>query len=234
MNPPHLSFIIPVFNEKKRLKRGLKVALKYLSQQKYSWELILVDDGSTDNSLGNIDLKSQNTFLIRTHKNFGKGHALRLGVEAASGKHIIFSDIDFSVPINYIHQFLTQLKSYPVIIGSRRLGESSVKKHQPKLRESLGHAFTMLSNLILSLNHSDHTCGFKAFKSSVAKKLFKKQKINGWAYDSEILFLAQQMKIKIKEIPVKWQNDPNTKVKIIPDTIKSLFSLFYIRLTCNG
>lgn len=229
---PHLSLIIPVYNEKKRFRKGLKTALDYLSSQQYTWELIIVDDGSTDGS--NLNTLDPNFYILRTHKNFGKGHGLRLGVEAASGQHIIFSDIDFSVPIESIDHLLKSLNKYPVVIGSRRLGKSKVKKHQPILRETFGHAFTALSNLILGLNHSDHTCGFKGFKSAAAKKLFKNQKINGWAYDSEILYIAKQKNIKIKEIPVTWKNDPRTKVKIIPDTIKSLLSLFYIRLKCNG
>ena len=222
-----LSLILPVYNEARRLKTGLKLAFNYLKRQSYSWEIIIVDDGSTDTSTFN----SPSTLkLIRTARNFGKGHAIRVGVDAAVGDYIVFSDIDFSVPITYLPQFLSALEESDMAIGSRRLSESRIIKHQSLLRESLGRGFTKLSNLLLGLNQTDLTCGFKVFRRQSAKALFSRQHLNGWAFDSEILLLAKKLNYRVTEIPVSWHNDPHTKVKLIKDLSASLLSLVYIRL----
>lgn len=220
-----LSLILPVFNESRRLKTGLTQAIDYLNRQNYSWEIIVVDDGSTDDSTQDIS----NLYLIHTTRNFGKGHAVRLGVTAATGDYIVFSDIDFSVSIDHLPQFLAALKSIDIAIASRRLPHSRIAQHQPLLRESLGRGFTALSNFILGLDHSDLTCGFKAFRSQVAKDLFSRQKLNGWAFDSEILFLAQKSGYTVTEIPVSWHNHPLTKVNLVKDIANSFWSLIYIR-----
>lgn len=224
---PHLSLIIPIYNETRRLEKGLHHALAYLQSQSYSWEIILVDDGSTDNS---AKLIPDQVSLIRTARNFGKGHAIRLGVEAAKGDYIFFSDIDFSVSLDHLPKFISQLKTHQVVIGSRRLSSSHITQHQPSIRESLGGGFTTLSNKILGLHHTDLTCGFKGFQAQVAKKLFSLQRLNGWAFDSEILFLAKKLGYTVAEIPVVWKNDPLTKVSLFKDILISLFSLIKIRL----
>jgi len=228
--PPKLSLIIPLYNEQKRVKKGLTQIKKFLQTQNFSWEIIVIDDGSTDSTSWFVKtFLDQNTHLIRTAQNFGKGHAIRLGVEVAEGNYINFSDIDLSVPINFTEEILRELKTADLAVGSRRLSESQVKKHQNKLRESLGHRFTQLSNFILNLDLTDHTCGFKGFKSSVAKRLFSLQKINRWAFDSEILFLAKKLNFKVKEIPVTWRNDSHTKVNLLSDVFSSFISLLSIR-----
>lgn len=226
-----LSLILPIFNESLRFKTGLKIALNYLQKQSYSWEIIIVDDGSNNTNISGLDLiNSTKVKLLRTAHNFGKGHAIRLGIDAAVGEYIVFSDIDFSVPITYLPQFLSALNKFDVAIGSRRLAGSVIAQHQHFLREFLGQGFTKLSNLILGLNHSDLTCGFKAFRASVAKGLFFRQHLNRWAFDPEILFLAKKVGYTITEIPVTWHNDPLTKVNLFKDTLTSLISLFQIRL----
>ena len=160
----------------------------------------------------------------------GKGHAIRIGVEAAEGQLIFFSDIDFSVSLNQLPAFINALRKTDMAIGSRRLHDSNVIKHQNQLRETLGKSFTMLSNIVLGLNHTDLTCGFKGFKKTAAKNIFSQQKLNGWAFDSEILFLAHRQHYTVVEVPVIWKNDPLTKVNILRDAPNSLFSLLRIRL----
>lgn len=229
-----LSLILPVFNESRRLKTGLTQAIDYLNRQNYSWEIIVVDDGSTDSSTSEVVLSEVEgtpgtVKFIRTSRNFGKGHAIRIGVEVATGDYIVFSDIDFSVAIDHLVQFLAALKSIDIAIASRRLPQSRIAQHQPLLRESLGRGFTKLSNLSLGLNCSDLTCGFKAFRAQVAKDLFSRQQLNRWAFDSEILFLAQKLNYCVQEIPVTWRNDPLTKVNLVKDIANSFWSLIYIR-----
>jgi dolichyl-phosphate beta-glucosyltransferase len=225
-----LSLIIPVYNEAQRLPGGLTTAINYLKRQSYSWEIIVVDDGSTDSSTSEVAEWTPRTVkLIKTARNFGKGHAIRLGVAASEGDYIIFSDIDFSVPPEFISPFLAKLKSVDIVIGSRRLAGSIIAQHQHFWRESLGQGFTKLSNLILGLNHSDLTCGFKAFRAQIAKDLFSRQRLNGWAFDSEILFLARKLGYPVAEIPVSWRNHPLTKVNLAKDIANSFWSLIYIR-----
>lgn len=232
---PLITVIIPVYNEARRVTRGLRLALDFLSQQPYEWELIVVDDGSVDTTALLIErfLRAvkhhSRVWLLRTHTNFGKGHALRVGIAAASGRYIFFTDIDLSVPLTFIPQFLTALESHDVVIGSRRLRGSKVTQPQHAIRRSLGHGFTKLSNLVLGLNHTDYTCGFKAFRREVAQKLFNKLRANRWAFDAEILYLAHQHKYSVKEIPVTWKNDPSTKVSLTTDILQSAFDLLRIR-----
>lgn len=231
----NLSFIIPIYNEEIRLNKGLHKAINYLLKQKYSWELILINDGSQDKTKSIITnfISSHprpKITLINSTKNFGKGHAIRLGIKKAKGKFIIFSDIDFSVPIRFINVFLNHIKSNDIVIGSRRLEKSQITKHQKPLRELLGHGFTKLSNTVLGLCHSDHTCGFKAFKNHAAKNLYHLQAINRWAFDSEILLLAKKYGYSVKEIPVTWKNDQLTKVNIFFDIIFSFLSLLQIKI----
>lgn len=230
-----ISLIVPVYNETRRLEKGLNLALNYLQHQPFSWELIIVNDGSSDNTKRLIahllqPLSHLPIYALSLSQNRGKGHAIRIGVAAAEGDYIIFSDIDFSVSIDHVPQFLTALKNQDIAIGSRRLATSHISKHQSAIRESLGRGFTALSNLILGLHHSDLTCGFKAFRQSCAKQLFSVQNINEWAYDSEILFLAKEKKLRITEIPVNWRNDPLTKVNVLTGALSSLIALFRIRL----
>lgn len=228
-----LSLILPVFNESRRLKTGLTQAIDYLNRQNYSWEIIVVDDGSTDSSTSDrwsaSWRNSSEVKLIRTSRNFGKGHAIRIGVKAAAGDYIVFSDIDFSVSIDHLPQFLAALKSIDIAIASRRLPHSRIAQHQPLLRESLGRGFTALSNFILGLDHTDLTCGFKVFRSQVAKDLFSRQKLNRWAFDAEILYLANKFGYCVQELPVTWHNDPLTKVNLAKDIANSFWSLIYIR-----
>jgi len=226
----HCSLIIPVHNEQKRISKGLKTALSFFKKQLYSWEIIVVNDGSTDQTLKHILPFKKQITLLSSRQNYGKGHAIRKGVSKAKGKYIFFSDIDFSVPISFTNTFLKALTKKDIAIGSRRLSKSKITQHQNSLRESLGHGYTQISNLILDLNHSDLTCGFKAFKNPVAKKLFKLQKINRWAFDSEILYLAKKNNYSVVEIPVTWKNDAATKVNLFTDILHSAISLLRIRL----
>lgn len=231
MNPKvKLSLVIPVYNETQRLKAGLHTAINYLQKQTYSWEIIVVDDGSLDKTARIARQFIPPIHLLKTSRNFGKGHAIRLGIEAAIGDYIIFSDIDFSVPISYLPKFLSALNKFDVAIGSRRLPDSHIVEHQSLLRESLGRGFTKLSNLVLGLNCSDLTCGFKAFRAQVAKNLFSRQRLNRWAFDPEILFLAKKLNYRVIELPVSWHNDPHTKVNLLRDTLISFLALFHIRL----
>ncbi len=233
-----LSLVIPVYNEVKRLPKGLEQAIKYLNQQKYTWELIIVDDGSVDDTyeLAGKLIKGNNNHcrLLRHDKNQGKGAAIRTGVLAASGKYVVFSDIDFSTPVTQLPKLLESLKTHQVAIGVRRHKDSQVKVHQKPLREFLGQCFTKLTNLMATPGIIDATCGFKGYQDTAAKKIFRQMRIERWAFDAEILFLAIKYKYKIAQIPVVWSNNSATKVNMLHDGIRSFIDLLKIRMDDYG
>lgn len=227
---PFISIILPLYNEERRLANLSKI-YKYFNNTRLTYEVILINDGSNDKTEKKLDKLSKNfTFnLISYPENRGKGYAIGMGMMQAQGKYRLFTDIDLSTPIEEFNKFLPNLKDYDIIIGSRKRRESKLIVHQPKFRETLGKGFTKLSQLYLGLYLTDFTCGFKCFSKEAAEKIFSRHKINRWGFDAEILFIGKKMRLPIKEIPVIWANDPETKVKLPWDIITSLFDLLKIR-----
>lgn len=217
-----LSVVIPVFNESKRLPHALAMAKKYSN-----WEFIFVNDGSTDSTPDLI--KKSGYQLISYGENQGKGYALKQGVLATTQPYTLITDVDFSTPLTEFPKLFKTIKEADIAIGSRKMIGAKIIEHQSWWREFLGRQFTNLSRLWLKVNVSDFTCGFKLFKTPVAKKLFALSKIKRWGYDAEILFLAKKLNYKIAEVPVVWQNDKHTKVSLLPDVIRSLLDLVLIR-----
>lgn len=227
---PFLSVIIPVFNETKRIV-NLTFINDYFSRQKFTFELIVVNDGSQDNTLKKLKQlkKNLNCTIISYSQNQGKGYALRTGMLKATGKYRLFMDIDLSTPLEEFRKFRPWLEKYPVIIGTRKTKDSMLLVRQPPLRELLGKGFTVLSKYILGVKISDFTCGFKCFSTTAAQNIFSKLSINRWGFDSESLFLAKKLHYPIKEVIVVWKNDPQTKVKFPQDILTSLFDLMKIK-----
>lgn len=227
---PYLSVIIPLYNEQGRIANLSKV-YKYLDKCSFSYEVLLINDGSTDNTIKELKKigKKFKFDILSYNQNKGKGFAVHQGMLKAKGKFRLFTDIDLSTPIKEIDRFLPNLEKFDILIGSRRLDDSNVIIRQSFLRETLGHGFTLLSQKILQLPLSDCTCGFKCFSKKASEEIFKRQKINRWSFDSEILFIAKKLGYKIKEIPIKWSNNPNSKVKFPQDIIYSLWDLLKIR-----
>ena len=228
--PIFWSIIVPAYNESKRVYKLDKI-LRYLGQLKESWELIVVNDGSQDDTLKKLEAfkRKSNFKLISYATNRGKGYAVKTGMLAASGKFRLFCDIDLSTPIEEIRKFKPFLGKADVIIGTRKLKGARVVLHQSFLREYLGRGFTLLSQLILNTRVSDFTCGFKCFSGPASERIFAKTKIFRWGFDSEALFLAKKYKLRIKEVPVVWKNDRQTKVRFPRDLINSFGELILIR-----
>lgn len=229
----YLSVVIPCYNEEKRFSRGIGHFLGYLNKAPYSWEIILVNDGSTDNTLEMMEIakrKYKSFKVVSYMRNKGKGYALKKGIQKAEGKIILFSDIDFSVPIETIKDFFPYFKKgYEIIIGSRRVEGAHFVRRQNPFREFLGRGFTLLVKLLIDPKIKDATCGFKAFKKDVAKKVFNKLTIYNWSFDAEILFISRKFGYKVAQVPVKWKNDPGTKVSLKRDVISSLFGILKIQ-----
>jgi dolichyl-phosphate beta-glucosyltransferase len=226
---PFLSVIIPVFNEEKRIHK-LKDIISYLKKQKYSSEIVVINDGSTDKTGAILKKYKRKINLISYFPNRGKGAAIKTGMLESLGKYRLFLDVDLSTPISEFEKFFPHLNKYDIIIGSRKIKDSNLITRQSLLREYLGKIFTSLSIFILNLNTSDLTCGFKSFSGKTAEEIFQNQTIPGWGFDPEILYIAQTKKKTILEIPVTWKNDPRTKVKFPRDIIFSLWELIKIRI----
>lgn len=228
---PYISIIIPIYNEEKRIKR-LEEIYSYLKKQRYSWEIIVVNDGSTDKTKTILNsLKKKLRFnLLSYTPNAGKGFAVKTGMLKAKGKYRLFLDVDLSTPISELSKFLPFLNKYDIIIGSRKLKTSTLITRQPFIREYLGKVFTALSQRILDMHVSDFTCGFKIFSKKAAEDIFVRQKINRWGFDSEILYIGKIKKYSIKEVPVYWENDPRTRVKFPDAIINSLLELATIKI----
>lgn len=228
-----ITIVIPVYNEEKRVKENLKIILSFIEKEKREFEVIIIDDGSTD-STPKLLAESKKDFPIKivTHEiNLGKGAAIKTGVNEAAGDLIIFTDIDLSVPIDFIKMYLKVLDDKTdIVIGSRNQPGAKVLIKQSFLREMLGESFIHLSNFILGVGVSDFTCGFKLFRKKAALTIFNKLLINRWAFDAEALFLAKKYHFKIREVPVIWEHREGSKVKFPKDLIETLFSLFQIRL----
>jgi dolichyl-phosphate beta-glucosyltransferase len=227
-----LSLIIPAFNEGKLIGATLTAFIKFLSIKKYSWEIIIVDDGSGDQTSNKVEsLGNPNVRLITLKKNLGKGGALRAGFLEAKGEYQIFSDADLSVPIENIDPFIQKLeKGYDVVISSRRVKGAKIKVHQSGLRENLGRVFTFLTQILIGSSVADFTCGFKGFTKVSSRQIFPRSFISRWAYDAEIIFLAQKLGYKILQYPVTWTNRKDTRVRLNKVIYESLRDLIKIRI----
>ncbi len=215
----YLSVIIPAYNEDKRLPKTLEEIDRYLRRKEYDYEIIVVNDGSTDRTAEVVEsLKSKiaNLRLIDNKINKGKGAVVREGMLSAKGEYRLFTDADNSTSIDQVENILPEFeKGFDIVIGSRDIKGAVLDPPQPWLRQTiLGEGFKLLRKIVVGLwEVQDTQCGFKAFKKKVVEDVFPKCKINRFAFDPEILVIAKKMGYKIKETPVYWKNDPQSKVK---------------------
>lgn len=225
-----ISVIIPAYNEEKVIGKSISKIISFLENKKFNYEIIVIDDCSKDRTSNIVkDFNSKKIILIRNKKNMGKGYSVKRGVMNAIGDLVLFSDADLSTPISELTKFLPLSHEYDVVIGSRVLKESVVLK-QKFYRELVGTAFNLLVQLLLIRGIRDTQCGFKLFRKNVAKDIFKKQRIGGFCFDAEILYLAKNAGYKIKEVPIKWINAESSKVNPVTDSIKMFIDLVRIRL----
>jgi len=229
----NLTIIIPVYNEASRLER----TFNSLNQWRVPVDIrvkqvIFVNDGSTDPSLKilkNTPLKF-NKKVISYRQNRGKGYAVRKGMLASKSSYSLLMDADIATPLNELRKLIPSMRdNTDLIIGTRKNGHSTVTVHQPWIRENMGKVFTKLTQIILGVNVTDFTCGFKAFSREAVDKIFPVSQIDRWGYDSEIIFLGSKQNLSIQEVPVAWADQKGTKVNLIKDSINSLIELFAIR-----
>jgi dolichyl-phosphate beta-glucosyltransferase len=228
-----LSIIIPAYNEEKRLGKTLDKIQDFLKSQFLSAEVIVVDDGSRDATAGLVR-ERQGTWpelkLIENGQNRGKGFSVREGILAAQGKRILFSDADLSTAIEEYEKLADYLiDGTQVVIASRDVEGSRVQVHQAWYRETMGKIFNKIIRLITRLPFQDTQCGFKLFTREAAHKIFPKLRITHYAFDVETLWIAKKYGFKTEEVPVRWVNDPASRVDPIRDASRMLWDVLKIR-----
>lgn len=230
----NLSIIIPCYNEAKRILSSLTNLKRKLEELHVNHEIIIVDDGSTDDTL-NLLLSSKipNLKVISLIKNSGKGAAVKNGIEASNGALILFMDADGSTSLSHFPLFLEEIKRNEIVIGSRYPWKENIKSFQPKLRIKLGTLGRKIIKIILP-DIEDTQCGFKLFQADIAKKIIKLQKVNRWGFDVEYLIIADENNFSVKEISVDWTDQPNSKVSPLKDSILTFFEVMAIYLRKIG
>ena len=234
MSEIYLSVIIPAYNEEKRLPKTLAEINQYLGRQTYDYEIIVVSDGSTDRTpdvVREMMAKNKHLRLIEFKKRLGKGGGVKEGMLGARGEYRVFTDADNSTSIDQIEKMWPWFeKGFDVVIGSRDVKGAVLDPPQPWLRKILlGGGFKLYRKLIIGLwGLEDTQCGFKGFSQKVVEDVFPKYKIKGFAFDAEVLVLAKKLGYKIKEVPVYWKNDLESKVKF-KSIIKMAQDLLKIR-----
>ena len=235
MSEIHLSVVIPAYNEEKRIGKTLQAINRYLREQKYLSEIIVVSDGSKDKTAQVVEeLKSKilNLRLIDNKENHGKGYVVRQGLMEAQGEYRLFTDADNSTSIDQVEKMWPQFKKdFDIVIGSRDIKGAVLDPHQPWIRSIvLGEGFKLFRKIVIGLWEIEDTqCGFKGFKGEIIDNIFSKCKIDLFAFDPEILVIAKKLGYKIKEVPVTWKNDPDSKVKL-KSMIKMAQDLIKIRI----
>lgn len=230
----HLSIIIPAYNEEKRITKTLEDIDRYMSKQNYEYEIIVASDGSKDKTgevVNGLKQKIKNLSLLDSKENHGKGYAVRQGMMAAKGDYRLFTDADNSTSIDQVEKIWPELNNgYDIVIGSRDIKGAVLDPPQPFIRNIiLGEGFKLFRKVVIGLWGTEDTqCGFKLMTGKAAQAVLPKCKIDRFAFDPEILVVGKKMGFKIKEIPVHWKNDLDSKVKM-SSMVKMALDLFVIR-----
>lgn len=232
--PYNPSVIIPAFNEEARIPATIRRVGEYLEDSFREYEIIVVDDGSTDRTVDTVRSLARDIgriTLLQNGVNRGKGFSVKQGVQAASGNIILMSDADLSTPIEEIEKLLVWIeRGFDVVIGSRGLKESDIVLRQPWYREKMGRIFNVLVSTLVMQGFKDTQCGFKLFRADVAKELFRRSVVEGFGFDVEVLYVAGKLGFRIKEIPVRWINSPDSRVKVLSAPLRMFVDLLAIRL----
>jgi len=227
---PFLSIIIPAFNEEKRLPNTLETVFEFLRNQSYSSEVIVVDNGSWDKTLviaQSFQNENKNLRVIHESER-GKGLAVQKGMQSAAGEYLFMCDADLSMPIEEISRFLPpDGGSHDIVIASRE-APGAVRYNEPGFRHWGGRGVNLMIRLFAIPGIHDTQCGFKMFSFDAAQNLFNLQTLNNWSFDIEILFIALRRGYKIKEIPIPWYFNPDTKLSPLKDALQMAIDIAVI------
>jgi len=230
---PTYSIVIPAYNESARLGASLEKVLSFVHSQRWNAEVIVVNDGSRDDSadiVRSLPAKDPILRLLENPGNRGKGYSVRNGMLNAKGEILLFSDADLSSPIEEAPKLLKSLdEGWDIAIGSRWLRAETQTQRQPLHRQLFGRIFNLLLRLTLGLQFKDTQCGFKAFKRPAAQAIFPLQKIERWGFDPEILFLARKLGFKVHEVPVAWGHSGGTRISPLVDGSRMFIEMLRVR-----
>lgn len=234
MNPScGISIVIPAYNESARLRPTLDRVLYFVRQQAWDAEVIVVDDGSRDGTADIVRDHARSNGMVRLVQNpgnRGKGYSVREGMLGAQGTIVVFTDADLSAPIEEAQKLIAAIETgADVAIGSRWVRRELQTQRQSLARQVLGRGFNLLLRILLRLDFKDTQCGFKAFRRSAARALFPLQRIEGWGFDPEILFLARRLGFKVAEVPVLWGHDNGTRINPLSDGWRMMLEMLRIR-----
>ncbi len=230
---PHLTVVIPAYNEERRLGGTLSRIATYLEKSEMSSEVVVVDDGSSDATarLAMELLRGRRGRVIRNPENRGKGYSVRRGVLEASGRWVLLTDADLSTPIEEHATLATAAREHDldVAIGSRALSESRVEIRQNVLRQTMGKTFNRVIRLMTGLPFRDTQCGFKLMDRARVHPLFERMVVDRFAFDVELLYLCTRFRLKVREVPVIWRNSPESKVNVVGDPLNMLLDVARVR-----
>jgi dolichyl-phosphate beta-glucosyltransferase len=232
-----ISVILPCFNEAKNIRKNIGEIYGYLERNYQDFEIIAVNDGSSDNTLALLrETKKEHPHIplriINKKQNVGKGGAVRTGILRSRGEIAMFMDADLAIPIQELKKFLAAIKEgNDVVIASRFVGKIKVLKPVLWYRSIMEKVFRLLRMIITNnFDVQDTQCGFKIFTRSAAQTIFSRTTVNGWSFDVEVIFLAEKMGLKIKELPITLQNPQESHIRIVRDSLNMFFDLIRIRL----
>ncbi len=231
MTTPFLSIVIPAHNEEKRLPPSLEKIDQFLSQQSYTAEVLIVENGSRDRTLDVARSYLQRMPYLRVLREEarGKGLAVRRGMLEAAGQYRFICDADLSMPIEQVNRFIPPAQSDPeVVIGSREIA-GSVRYNEPAYRHLIGRVFNTMVRWLALPGLQDTQCGFKCFRADAAAQVFERQTLTGMSFDVEALFIARRLGYHIDEVAIDWYFDPDSRVRLVNDSLGMFFDLLTIR-----
>jgi dolichyl-phosphate beta-glucosyltransferase len=228
-----LSVVIPAYNEEKRIQATLTRVKEYLRVSGCSYEIIVVDDGSKDNTAIMVKAFCRDkgrVSLLTNAENKGKGYSVKKGVMQAGGSLILFLDADLATPIEEVEKIFPWFeRGYDVVIGSRALPNSNIVVHQPWYRETMGRIFNLLVRFLVLKGIKDTQCGFKCFKNNVAHVVFSNMTLTRFSFDVEVLYITKKFGYRIREVPVNWYDSGRSSVHIFSDSTRMLWDIVNIR-----
>jgi len=227
-----VSIVIPAFNESRRIASSLQRIVEYADHHLREYEIIVVDDGSSDGTADVVTTAlsgSKNLVVIKNPQNRGKGYSVRVGALKARFPYVLLSDADLSTPIEEFEKLAAHASPTTLVIASRGMEDSKLEVRQPWYREMMGRIFNRIVQTLLLPGISDTQCGFKLFGHEVVRSVFPRLEIERWAFDVELIARAIKSGFVVREVPVRWQNDERSRVNPITDASRMFLDVLRVR-----
>ena len=231
MAKPFLSVIVPAYNEERRIVPTLEKLVGYLTSCPFRWEVLVVDNGSDDETAAVVETWASEVQQVRLESlpTAGKGLAVRHGMLQATGEYRFMCDADMSMPVEHLDEFLQRMtEGYDIVIGSRQT-EGARRFGEPYIRHLMGRVFNRVVRLVAVGGFEDTQCGFKMFRGEVADEIFPKQRATGFGFDVEVLFIAKLRGASILEMPIDWHHEPSSKISPVLDSVRMVMDAVLTR-----